>query len=268
MNKKITIIGGGNLGIAIAEGLIADSFVAPKNITITRRRIALLGELAAKGVNVSQENSKAAQSADIIILAIKPYQIKKILQEISPVLKPKKQILISVVTGYTLDEMKSDIGKEMISFRAMPNTAIAIGESMTCLATNNGSKNDVELVTAIFDKLGKSVMINEELMEAATVLGASGIAFSLRFIRAATQGGIEMGFDAKTAELIASQVVKGAASLILEHKNHPESEIDKVTTPQGCTIVGLNEMEHQGFSSSLIKGLLSSYNKIAKTPHG
>lgn len=149
----------------------------------------------------------------------------------------------------------------------MPNTAIAIGESMTCIATNNGKESEMEIVVNIFDQLGKAILINEELMEAATVLGACGIAYSLRFIRAATQGGIEIGFDAKTAELIASQTVKGAASLILQEGNHPEREIDKVTTPQGCTIVGLNEMEHQGFSSSLIRGILASFNKIAKIPH-
>lgn len=118
-------------------------------------------------------------------------------------------------------------------------------------------------VKNLFDQLGQAVVIEEELMEAATVLGACGIAYALRFIRAATQGGIEIGFDAKTAALIASQTAKGAAALLLEKGAHPEQEIDKVTTPKGCTIAGLNEMEHQGFSSSLIRGILSSYQKIS-----
>jgi pyrroline-5-carboxylate reductase len=107
------------------------------------------------------------------------------------------------------------------------------------------------------------MVIEEELMAAATVLGASGIAFALRFIRAAAQGGIEMGFDADEAQAIAMQTCRGAASLLIETGHHPESEIDRVTTPRGCTIAGLNEMEHNGMSSALIKGIVASHKKIA-----
>jgi pyrroline-5-carboxylate reductase len=120
------------------------------------------------------------------------------------------------------------------------------------------------LVNDLFSTLGKVVTIDEKLMEAATVLGACGIAYAMRFIRANIQGGIEIGFDAATATLIASQTVKGAAELLIQTGHHPEQEIDKVTTPKGCTIAGLNEMEHQGFSSSLIRGVVTSYKKIAK----
>jgi pyrroline-5-carboxylate reductase len=144
----------------------------------------------------------------------------------------------------------------------MPNTAIAIQESVTCLCSVNATNAQVNYVTDLFNQLGISISIDEKLMDAATVLGACGIAYALRFIRAATQGGIEIGFDAKTASLIAAQTVKGAAELLLKGNRHPEEEIDKVTTPKGCTIVGLNEMEHRGFSSSLIRGIGASYNKI------
>lgn len=267
MNKSIAIIGGGNLGIAISEGLINNNYIAPGNVTVTRRRTSLLDGLKNKGINITKDNCEAVKQSDIIILAIKPYQVKDVLTEINPVLDEKRHVLISVVTGYSIKEIQQNTKKAISIFRAMPNTAIAIGESMTCIATNNGKESEMEIVVNIFDQLGKAILINEELMEAATVLGACGIAYSLRFIRAATQGGIEIGFDAKTAELIASQTVKGAASLILQEGNHPEREIDKVTTPQGCTIVGLNEMEHQGFSSSLIRGILASFNKIAKIQH-
>src|SRR5690606_28274010 len=129
-------------------------------------------------------------------------------------------------------------------------------------ATNNGNSSHTDEVVKLFDQLGKSIVISEDLMNAATVLAACGIAYALRFIRAASQGGIEIGFDAKTAQAIAAQTVKGAAGLLLAGGQRPEREIDKVTTPQGCAIAGLNEMEHQGFSSSLIKGILTSYNKI------
>jgi pyrroline-5-carboxylate reductase len=135
---------------------------------------------------------------------------------------------------------------------------------MTCISYNNAADLDVQYVFDLFSTLGKVVTIEEKLMDAATVLGACGTAYAMRYIRANIQGGIEIGFDAATASLIAAQTVKGAAELLLQKKTHPEQEIDKVTTPKGCTIAGLNEMEHQGFSSSLIKGLVASYEKIAK----
>ena len=149
-------------------------------------------------------------------------------------------------------------------FRAMPNTAIAIQESMTCLSSAYASEEQIKLVRDLFCTVGKVVLIEEKLMDAATVLGACGTAYAMRYVRANIQGGIEIGFDAATASLIAAQTVKGAAELLLQKGSHPEQEIDKVTTPKGCTIAGLNEMEHQGFSSSLIKGISKSYNKIVK----
>ncbi len=144
----------------------------------------------------------------------------------------------------------------------MPNTAIAIQQSMTCVCSYNANDNQMSYVKDLFNQLGKTVFIEEKLMDAATVLAASGTAFALRFIRADIQAGIEIGFNAATASLIAAQTAKGAADLLLLRKTHPEQEIDKVTTPKGCTIAGLNEMEHQGFSSSLIKGITVSYKKI------
>jgi len=135
---------------------------------------------------------------------------------------------------------------------------------MTCISHREVEKEDMEYILELFTQLGKVAAIEEKLMDAATVLGACGTAYAMRYIRANIQGGIEIGFDAATASLIAAQTVKGAADLLLKKNTHPEQEIDKVTTPKGCTIAGLNEMEHQGFSSSLIKGIMASYLKIAK----
>jgi pyrroline-5-carboxylate reductase len=180
------------------------------------------------------------------------------------VFDPSRHIVISVVTGIFLDDLSSILDHGVPIFRAMPNTAIAIQESVTCLCHQGASATQVNYVTELFSQLGIAITIDEKLMDAATVLGACGIAYALRFIRASTQGGIEIGFDAKTANLIAAQTVKGAAELLLKLNRHPEEGIDKVTTPKGCTIAGLNEMEHQGFSSSLIKGICTSYDKIGK----
>jgi len=169
-----------------------------------------------------------------------------------------------VVTGVIISDLEEVIGISIPVFRAMPNTAIAIRESMTCLSHHNASESQVQLINKLFSTVGKVVAIDEKLMDAATVLGACGTAYAMRYIRANIQGGIEIGFDAATASLIAAQTVKGAADLLLIKKSHPEFEIDKVTTPKGCTIAGLNEMEHRGFSSSLIKGVVASYDRIVK----
>ncbi len=259
--KKIAVIGGGNLGASIAQGLLKSRLYHPENITVTRRKIELLAELAKKGLNIHSDNELAMKEADVIIIAVKPKVVDKVLAEGKSVLS-KDKIVISVATGVKLAHMQTIVGEKVPIFRAMPNTAISIRESMTCVATSNGSDDHVGEVIEIFDQLGKAIRINEELMDASTVLAACGIAYALRFIRAASQGGIEIGFDAATAQTIASQTVRGAAGLLIKGGQHPEWEIDKVTTPAGITIAGLNEMEHQGFSSSLIKGIKTSFSKI------
>ncbi|MCA6453536.1 MAG: pyrroline-5-carboxylate reductase [Chitinophagaceae bacterium] len=262
MSKKIAIIGGGNLGVAMAEGLISSRFVLPEHLIVTRRNISALKSLEEKGVMISNDNVEAVRYADWIVLAIKPFQVKEVLAQIKPHLDEKKHSLISVVTGVWIKDMQEMVGKDFALFRAMPNTAIAIQESMTCICSHGANQDQLSFVADFFDQLGKSVFIEEKLMDAATVLGACGTAYAMRYIRANIQGGIEIGFSAATASLIAAQTVKGAAELLLQKNTHPEQEIDKVTTPKGCTIAGLNEMEHQGFSSSLIKGIVTSYKKI------
>lgn len=262
--KKIAILGGGNLGGSIAEGLIKSQFVSPEQITVTRRNVEAIHHLKALGVNIISDNAMAIKNSDVIIVSLKPYNVKEVLEGIKENFDPSRHILISVVTGVFLKELAAIVNHGVPLFRAMPNTAIAIQESVTCLCHTGASEEQVKYVADLFNQLGITIAIDEKLMDAATVLGACGIAFALRFIRAATQGGIEIGFDAKTANLIAAQTVKGAAELLLKLNRHPEEEIDKVTTPKGCTIVGLNEMEHQGFSSSLIKGIGASFDKIVQ----
>lgn len=264
MNKKIAIIGGGNLGSAIAEGLIKSGFINPQNIIVTKRNIVTLKPLEQKGILVTSDNAEALEFADWLIFAVKPFQIKEILSELKSNLDPYRHVLISVITGIWIKDFQEATGNLFTIFRAMPNTAIAIQQSMTCVCSSNAAEEQTEFVTDLFNQLGKTVSINENLMDAATVLGACGTAYAMRYIRANIQGGIEIGFSAATASLIAAQTVKGAAELLLTNHTHPEQEIDKVTTPKGCTIAGLNEMEHQGFSSSLIKGVITSYNKIVQ----
>jgi pyrroline-5-carboxylate reductase len=262
--RKMAIIGGGNLGSSIAEGLLQSHFIRPEELIITRRNTAALGHLQEKGVSISSDNRQAVKEASVILVALKPYNVREILQELSASFEPGRHILISVVTGVSIADLEKSAGKDIPVFRAMPNTAIAIRESVTCICHKHATPEQVKEVEEMFGQLGLAIAIDEKLMDAATVLGASGIAYALRYIRANIQGGIEIGFDARTANLIAAQTVKGAAELLIRTGHHPEEEIDKVTTPKGCTIAGLNEMEHQGFSSSLIKGIRAAYNKIVK----
>jgi len=258
--RTLAIIGGGNLGKSILNGLNSSNTSIFDKIYITRRRPILLNEFESEKIIVSDDNLLASKNADIIILAIKPHQIINILENIKDVLNENK-VIISVVTGTEISTIKKYTTAKV--YRAMPNTAIAIKESITCIAGSYDDKNN-ELVREIFDKVGETIQIEEEMMGAATVLGACGIAFALRYLRAATQGGIEIGFSSKVSQFIAAQTVKGACELILKNESHPEEEIDKVTTPMGVTISGLNEMEHQGFSSALIKGLTTSFEKVKK----
>jgi pyrroline-5-carboxylate reductase len=259
--KKIAIIGAGNMGGAIITGLLKSGFVNASKIYASDRRESILEELKAKGVNVASGNLDAAKNADVILTAVKPYHIEGVLKEITPELN-KNKILISIVAGVSIEDLGKMVNKNIPIFRCMPNTAISLQESLTCISSNGNTDAHKEYVMNLFYQLGKTVEIPEELMAAATALSACGIAYALRYIRAAMQGGIEIGFSAELAQFITAQTVKGATELVLQTGHHPEREIDKVTTPRGVTITGLNEMEHKGFSSSLIQGILASYNKV------
>lgn len=264
MKNKLAIIGCGNIGLSLLQGLIKDKAIPPENITVTRRNIDELSYLTDSGVKLTSDNVIAVQNSDLVVIAVKPYNIVSILEEIKDHLKPGNHILVSVTAGVTINEIQARIKLQIPVFRAMPNISASVGKSVSCICHNEVRRDDIESVKSLFNSLGTTMIIDEELMQSATILGACGVAYVLRFIRAMIQGGIQIGFDAKTASEIVNQTVKGAAELLIERQVHPESEIDKVTTPKGCTIVGLNEMEHNGFSSSLIKGIVASYEKIEK----
>lgn len=258
--NNIAILGGGNLGTSLAKGLIHSGLISHESLIITEKRDSRLAFLKSQGFRVTDDNRQAVNEASIIVASVKPQQFGSLAEEIKGIITGK-HMLISTVTGITFREIESILGK-IPMLRIMPNTALEICESMTCLSFKNTSPDQEKAMLAIFDKMGKTLVIPEDMMDAATVVGACGIAFALRFMRAMSQGGIEIGFNAEMSQFITAQTVKGAAQLIVETSNHPEKEIDKVTTPQGITISGLNEMEHQGLSSAVIRGLITSYNKL------
>jgi pyrroline-5-carboxylate reductase len=257
----IAILGGGNVGQALARGLIAARRFQPADIALTRRHADKLAEMAAAGLQTGGDNLAAIARARQVVVAVQPRQLDALLAEIRGALDPKRHTLISVVTGVSIAQIRAQLGIDLPIVRATPNTAIAIGRSMTCLAALPGHGDELKQATTLFDAVGTTLVIDEAMMESATALCACGIAFFLRSIRAASQGGIEIGFHPEEALLMAAQTARGAAGLLMREGAHPESEIDRVTTPRGCTIAGLNEMEHRGFSSAMIKGILTSARK-------
>ena len=262
--KNVAILGGGNIGLAIAKGLETSNLYPPEKIYITKRKIEFLNSYAEKGFKITGDNKQAVIDSEIIIIAVQPKQLSELLQDIKDVLDVNKHLIISVVSGASIKMIKELAGKDVQVVRAMPNTAIAIQESMTCLASDTKTNGSLTIAKKIFDSVGKTLIIEEDLMVPATALCACGIAFFLRAIRAASQGGIEIGFHSEEAIFMAAQTAKGAASLLVKTNSHPESEVDKVTTPRGITISGLNQMEHFGFSSAMIKGITTSAEKAAK----
>lgn len=262
-HMRIAVLGAGNIGSAIARGLAKAAVVPPGHVTMTRRKAEHLEAYRHEGFNTGTDNREALRQADLVVVAVTPQQLNGLLSEIREAIEPRRHTIISVVSGATIAEIRAQLGSTVPVIRAMPNTAIAIQESMTCLSTDDAHAEALPLVKQMFDALGQTLVIDEALMVPATALCACGIAFFLRAVRAASQGGIEIGFHAEEALLMAAQTARGAASLLLQAGSHPESEVDKVTTPQGCTISGLNQMEHHGFSSALIKGITTSAAKAA-----
>ncbi|HSI76300.1 MAG TPA: pyrroline-5-carboxylate reductase [Lunatimonas sp.] len=263
-NYKIAIIGCGNLGLSIVNGLLGGSAYKGEQLTVTKRHPESLFYLQSQGITVLGDNAEAAKDADLVILGVKPYNVEVVLNDMKPVLRTDKQVIVSLAAGVTIAQMQQMLEPGTAIFRVMPNIAADIKESITCICGKDFSEEAEILVRDVFESIGVNILIEEHLMEAATVLGACGIAFVFRFMRAMTQGGIQIGFDAKTANKIVTQTVKGASELIIKKGLHPEAAIDKVTTPKGSTIVGLNEMEHHGFSAAMVRGMLASYNNIAK----
>ncbi len=260
--SSVTILGAGNIGTALARGLVRAGSLAREHITLTRRHANKLEDLNRRGYTTTTDNVAALADSDLLVLAVEPSQLDDLLVEIGSHVEADRHTVVSVVTGATIADLRRHLPEGTPVVRAMPNTAIAVGQSMTCLANGSATAAGLELVKQVFQAVGKTLIIDEEQMGPATALCACGTAFFLRAIRAASQGGIEIGFHAEDSLSMAAQTALGAASLLLARGRHPEREIDRVTTPRGATISGLNEMEHQGFSSSMIKGITVSAGKV------
>lgn len=257
---KISIIGGGNMGGAIARGLSTGSFFKAEDITVINKTSDKFAELNKfnPAIRTVAGDYSSVESSDIVIIGVKPWLIEEVLKEHADRLKNTGQLLVSVAGGISLTQLAewSSPGKPI--FRVVPNTAIAVGESATYVSAHNTTADQNSLILNIFNELGKAELIDEKLMSAAVSLTSCGIAFAFRYIRAAMEGGIEMGLYPSQAKEAVMQTLLGAVKLLEANGTHPEAEIDKVTTAGGITIKGLNEMEHAGFTSAVIRGLKAS----------
>lgn len=257
---KIAIIGTGNLGSSIAKGLINNkSFTS---LYLSDKNMLTVKEFYDEPyVTITSDNLLAVKESDVLIFALQPRHIDKVLESLASSIN-ENHVVMSVAAGFEISKIEHIIGRDKNIIRVMPNTAISIGKSMTCLAANEKGESMMDLAKKIFNQLGTTMVIPEDQIQAATVICASGIAFWMRLVRATTQGAIQLGFEAQEAHELAVQTCYGSASLLIESGRHPEQEIDRVTTPSGCTIEGLNAMEHQGLSSALIQGIVASFEKI------
>ena len=257
---KLTVIGTGNLGRALINGAIFARVLRPGQIIATRRNLDLLKDFAALGIETTTDNCFAVKEADLVILAVESKAIEKVASELSDSLK-SDACVVSLAAGVKKAKICSALKNKCQVIRAMPNIAMSIAASMTAIVCDNDNAVTRRAIE-FFKKLGEVEIINESLMPAATVAGSCSTAFSLRFIRAASLAGVQMGFESEKATKIAAQTLKGACEIILQNSTHPEAEIDKVTTPAGATISGLNVLDEESFNAALIKAMLTSYNKI------
>ncbi|NLO71393.1 MAG: pyrroline-5-carboxylate reductase [Porphyromonadaceae bacterium] len=258
---KVAIIGGGNMGGAIARGLIKGKLISAQDITVSDISEKILADLntVSNEWKLTHSNREAIRGADIIILAVKPWLVEKISGEIANTIDYKSQILVSIAAGVDFFTLKKLFNDEAVIFRIIPNTAIEVLESVSTITSVNADKEKINLVSSIFEELGKVFYVeSEKILNAYMSLSSCGIAYAFRYIRAAMEGGVEMGINPNVAKEVVMQTLKGAVKLLETNQSHPEAEIDKVTTPGGITIKGLNEMEANGFTNAVIKGLKKS----------
>jgi pyrroline-5-carboxylate reductase len=261
---KIAIIGAGNMGGAVARGLAKGTLIATSDIYVANPSTPKLEALKSEfpEINTTTDNRSAAADADLIILAVKPWKVEHVIEELKPHLDYTHQAVASMVGGLGMAQLVEWLSKgeqrRPTAYIIIPNTAIATMSSMTFIASLHATTEQERELLDIFGELGRAMLIEESAMPAATSLASCGIAYALRYIRAAMEGGVEIGMRADDAKHIVMQTLRGAVDVLAASNAHPEAEIDRVTTPGGLTIKGLNAMEAAGFTHSVIEGLRAS----------
>ncbi len=250
--NKITFIGGGQMAEAMIGGLLSGQVCPAESIWATDPVVDRRDRLKSLfGIRVGSANREAVSWADVVILAVKPQTLPAVLSELGPSLV--HALVISIVAGVTIRTIAEQISGAMRVVRAMPNTPALVREGMTALALGSAvSEEDSRLARAVFEVVGRVVLVEERLMDAVTGLSGSGPAYVFQAIEALADGGVMMGLPRQTAELLAAQTVFGAARLVLESGVHPAQLKDRVASPGGTTIAGLHQLEQGGFRATLM----------------
>ncbi len=255
---KIAIIGAGEMGGAFAEGLLKGSIFKPSDVTVANRHEGKLEKFAMMGASITTDNKAAVEGADYVVVVVKPGVVKTVIDEIKPVLDYSRQTILNMAASITISQLKTWLDKDgqvPRIFQVLPNVGIAERASMTFIAPDDDARDQLPQVNQIFEDLGQTMLTDEKMLVAGTALSGCGIAYAMRYVRAASEAGVELGFNAAQAKDIILQTLEGAVSLLKATGKHPEAAIDMVTTPGGMTIRGLNAMEKNGFSNAVIEGI-------------
>ena len=255
---KIAIIGAGEIGGAFAEGLLKGSIFKPSDVTVANRHEGKLEKFAMMGASITTDNKAAVEGADYVVVVVKPGVVKTVIDEIKPVLDYGRQTILNMAASITISQLKTWLDKDgqvPRIFQVLPNVGIAERASMTFIAPDDDARDQLPQVNQIFEDLGQTMLTDEKMLVAGTALSGCGIAYAMRYVRAASEAGVELGFNAAQAKDIILQTLEGAVSLLKATGKHPEAAIDMVTTPGGMTIRGLNAMEKNGFSNAVIEGI-------------
>ncbi len=260
---RIAVVGAGNMGGAIARGLVKAGTVRAADVTVSDISETILQGFSKLGCNTTRDNQAAVQGADVVFVVVKPWLVEEVVKGLKAGLNYASQRFVCVAAGITPEQLSGWLGQdadgvEVQSFLAIPNTAIDILQSMTFITPVHADQASVALVKGLFDTMGSSMVIEYGMMAAATAVASCGIAYAMRYILDAARGGVEMGFDPAEAVPVVCQTMRGAIGLMTREGADPEAEIVKVCTPGGLTLKGLKEMEEAGFTSAVIRGLKAS----------
>ena len=256
--KRIAIMGAGNMGGALARGFAANLSEEEFEIRVSNPSVAKLELLHSDfpRIQTFTDNMACAENADIIVIAVKPWIEESVLRQLEGISAiGSGTVVISLVAGDSFDNIRKYVGDGPEVFLAIPNTAVSVCKGMTFVSTDRDDKEAGRLVSRIFDAVGMTEIVPLRMLNGGMAVASCGIAFMMRFLRAMTEGGVELGLYPATALRAAAQTMLGASELIEKGGGHPEAEVDKVTTAGGLTIRGLNAMEEAGFTGSVLKGL-------------
>jgi pyrroline-5-carboxylate reductase len=261
---KITVIGAGNIGGAIVEGSVRQGILKTTDIVVSDPHPSIKERFVNKNIVVKHVNNNAiaVEGADLVIVAVKPWLVEEVMREISGVIDRDEQAIVSIAAGVTFAQITQFLStadeKQTEIYRVIPNTAISLGKSVSFIARHNPSVRHEAQVQTLFEALGEIFYVEEREMTACTALASAGIAYALRYIDAAMRGGEALGIDRDKSLKIVMKTVDGALALLQANNACPQTEIDRVTTPGGVTLKGLDAMENGGFSKAVIDGLLAT----------